>query len=189
MPVSTVWLIAGIAIAMVIVAFTRLVGSWWKFRGARLITCPENQRPAGVQVDAAHAALTSIGKSPELRLSTCSRWPERSGCGQQCLTQIEAQPEACLIRHILAKWYEGKVCACCSLPFGEISWAGAKPAVIRADKVYIEWNDVSAEELSETLATGFPVCFACYMANKLVCEHPDLAVDRAARPISRGARC
>ena len=184
MPVNGIWLIAVVTIALISVVIVRLAGSWWKFRGARVITCPENQRPAGVQVDAARAALTSLGKPPELRLSTCSRWPERAGCGQQCLTQIESQPEACLIRNILMKWYEGKVCASCRLPFGEISWAGAKPAVIRADKVYVEWNDVSAEQLSETLATGLPVCFACHMANKLVREHPDLAVPRSARPSS-----
>jgi hypothetical protein len=26
---------------------------------------------------------------PHLRLSECSRWPERQGCGQECLSQIE----------------------------------------------------------------------------------------------------
>ena len=184
MPMNMLWLMAVAAIAAVCVAIVRLTGSWWKFRGARVITCPENQRPAGVRVDAAHAALTSLGKPPELRLSTCSRWPERSGCGQQCLAQIESQPEACLIRNILVKWYEGKVCASCGRRFGEISWTGAKPAVIRADEIYVEWNEVSAEQLSETLATGLPVCFACHMANKLVREHPDLAVNRSARPSS-----
>ena len=184
MPVSTAWLILAGAAALVAIAAIRLARSWWKYRGDRVITCPENRRPAGVQVDAGHAAISSLGRPPELRLSDCSRWPERAGCGQMCLAQIEAQPEECLVRHILAAWYAGKTCACCRRPFGEISWAGAKPALVRADETYVEWSEVPPEQLSETLATGLPVCFACYMANELVREHPDLAVDRAARPIS-----
>ena len=179
MPIS---LIAWASLIVAGIVACHLVSVWFKLRGQRVVICPENQRQVVVSLNAAHAASTSFGGSPDLRLSECTRWPEKAGCGQQCLTQIESQPEACLIRNILVKWYEGKACACCKLPFGEISWAGAKPAGIRADKVYVEWNDVSAEELSETLATGSPVCFACHMANKLVREHPDLAVDRAARP-------
>jgi hypothetical protein len=182
MPVQNIWLVAAVTVALVGIVIVKLVRVGIKFRGDRVITCPENRRPAGVRVDALHAATSSLGRPPELRLSNCSRWPERAGCGQQCLAQIEAQPEDCLIRNILVKWYEGKVCACCHRPFGEISWIGAKPAVIRADKVAVEWNEVSTEDLSETLSTAKPVCFACYMATKLVREHPDLAVDRAARP-------
>ena len=62
---------------------------WLKYRGQRVITCPETKRPAGVVVDAAHAAATVFGKAPELRLSECSRWPERAGCGQECLSEIQ----------------------------------------------------------------------------------------------------
>jgi hypothetical protein len=101
MPVQTVVL----AIAAVLggIAVVRLAKAWWKYRGRRVVTCPENQRPAGVVVNACHAAVTALGKSPELRLSSCSRWPERAGCGQQCLSQIEASPGECLVRNILTK--------------------------------------------------------------------------------------
>jgi hypothetical protein len=170
-----------VAIASVLgaVAVWRLARAWWKYRGRRVITCPENQQAAGVVVDARHAAATALGKSPELRLSSCSRWPERAGCGQECLSQIEASPVECLVRNILTKWYEGKVCAWCGQPFGEIDWAGRKPALLGADGVSIEWSEVPPERLQETLATASPVCFACHMANKLLREHPELAVDRA----------
>ena len=177
MPVQTVVL----AIAAVLggMAVVRLAKAWWKYRGRRVVTCPENQRPAGVAVNACHAAVTALGKSPELRLSSCSRWPERAGCGQECLSQIEASPEGCLVRNILTKWYEGKVCAWCGQSFGEIDWAGRKPALLRADGVSVEWSEVPADQVYETLAAASPVCFACHMANTLVREHPELAVDRA----------
>src|SRR4051794_38323315 len=79
----------------------RLLLVWYRERGARAIVCPENRRPAGVQVDARHAALTGFAGAPKLRLSCCSRWPERAGCGQQCLSEIAASPEGCLVHNIL----------------------------------------------------------------------------------------
>jgi hypothetical protein len=171
--------VLAIAVVLGAVVGRRVADAWWKYRGQRVITCPENRRPAGVVVDARHAAATALGKSPELRLASCSRWPERAGCGQECLSQIEASPEGCLVRNILTKWYEGKVCAWCGLPFGEIDWAGRKPAMLGADGASVEWSEVPADTLHETLAAAYPVCFACHMANKLVREHPELAVDRA----------
>jgi hypothetical protein len=123
-------------------------------------------------------AATALAGSPQLRLSTCSRWPERAGCGQECLGQIEAAPEDCLVRNILVLWYTGKRCVYCGQPFGDISVAGAKPAVLCADKVSVEWSRIPADRLRETLAAASPICFACHMGNTLVREHPELVVDR-----------
>lgn len=158
--------------------FYRAVRLWWKYSGARVITCPENHRPAGISVDAAHAAARPFAGSPQLRLSSCSRWPERAGCGQQCLSQVEASPEDCLVRHILVQWYAGKRCVSCGQPFGEIALAGVKPAVLCADKVSVEWSEIPADRLPETLAAAAPICFACHMGNTLVRTHPELVVDR-----------
>ena len=107
----TLILVAG---AIILVAALVVLGSvFWKYSGDRVITCPENERPAGVKVDAGHASLSVLGGKADLRLKSCSRWPERQDCGQQCLRQIEASPEGCLVRHILTQWYEGKNCAVC----------------------------------------------------------------------------
>jgi len=64
-------------------------------------------------------------------------------------------------------------------PLGNIDWAGRKPALLGADGVSVEWSEVPADKLPETLAAASPVCFACHTANKLVREHPELALDRA----------
>jgi hypothetical protein len=184
MPVDRVWFGVLLAAALGILVCARIVRAWLKYRGKRLVTCPENRRPAGVSVDSGHAALTALVKEPKLRLSTCSRWPERAGCGEQCLSQIQAAPADCLVRNILAKWYAGKSCVSCGRPFGEIEWTGAQPGLIRADKVSVEWTEVAPEELDETLATALPVCFACHMASTLVRNHPELVVDRT-RPVER----
>ena len=96
------WLIV-LAIGFVSLILLRYVVNWLRFRGERVITCPENLRPAGVTVEAGRAV--TLGS---FRLADCSRWPERAGCGQQCLAQIAESPEACLVRNILAQWYGGR---------------------------------------------------------------------------------
>jgi hypothetical protein len=180
MPVQATWIFPSLAALAIGIVGGRWARAWLRFRGARLIACPENSRPAGVHVDERHAALTALRGRPALRLSACSRWPERQGCGQACLAQIESSPESCLVRNILADWYRGKVCSCCGMPFGEIRWAVQKPALFSADKKVLEWDQVPAERLPETLETALPVCFGCQMATVLVREHPELAIDRGA---------
>lgn len=174
------WLEILLGVAMAVLLIVRPSRVWLRYRGRRVITCPENRTPAGVTVNARHAAATGLGKAPELRLSSCSRWPERAGCGQECLAQVSASPEDCLVRNILAKWYAGKACASCGRPIGEIDWVGSKPALLGAGKVSMEWNQVPAEKLAEVLAAALPLCFACHMANTLVREHPELVVDRSS---------
>jgi hypothetical protein len=154
--------------------------AWRRFRGRRAIVCPENQSPAGVVVDARHAAARSLLGAPELRLASCSRWPEKAACGQPCLSQIAASPEDCLVRNIVSRWYQGKACVFCGRPFGAIDWTAAQPALLPANGVAVEWSQVPAEELSATMAASQPVCPACHLANKMVREHPDLVADRSA---------
>ena len=173
-----VMLLVSILALAAILVLLRLGSAWIKYRGKRVIQCPENQRPAGVVVDAAHAAWTGFGKAPELRLSQCSRWPEKAGCGQECLRQIEASPEDCLVRNIIAKWYRGKSCAACGQEIGEIDWAGSQPCLLTNSGITLEWKQVPADTLGETLSSAQAICFACHTARALVREHPELATDR-----------
>lgn len=65
---------------------------YFKFRGTRLVTCPETHKPAVVQVAARSMGMQAILGEPCLHLSECSRWPMRGDCGQDCLKQIEPRP-------------------------------------------------------------------------------------------------
>jgi hypothetical protein len=151
-------------------------GAWLKYRGARVVTCPESQAPAGVRVDATHAAATAF--HPELRLKECSRWPERRNCGQECLRQIEAAPDDCLVRNLFAQWYHGRQCVICKEPFGEIQWAEQKPGLLLAQDKLADWSELKTEDVPATLQTAKPVCFRCYVATRMAREHPDMVVDR-----------
>src|SRR5512142_2861678 len=60
------------------------------YRGTRLVACPETKRPAAVELDALRAAFSLFGDEPgRFRLANCSRWPEKAGCGQECLSEVE----------------------------------------------------------------------------------------------------
>ena len=91
---------AGVTLAIVLLAmvtiylgFRVIRGTrvYYKFRGTRVVTCPETHAPAMVQVAAGSMGRQAIFGEPRLRLGECSRWPTRVGCAQDCLTQIEAR--------------------------------------------------------------------------------------------------
>jgi len=65
---------------------------YFRFRGTRLVTCPETHKPAVVEVAAGSMGMQTILDEPCLRLSECSRWPQCQDCGQDCLRLIEARP-------------------------------------------------------------------------------------------------
>lgn len=162
-----------ILVALCGIVVWRLASVWRKYRGHRAMSCPEDRNPAGVTVDLLHVMATSLGR-PQLRLESCSRWPEKSGCGQGCLREIAASPETCLVRNILLAWYVGKVCCSCEMPIGEISMAGAKPGVLPANGSSVEWREIPAEKLQQTLLEARPICFACHAARKMLREHREL---------------
>jgi len=173
-----VLILVAILAAYSIFRFTR---SYFRLRGKRLITCPENHRPAAVALDASHAAREAIFGAPHLRLSECSRWPERQGCGQECLKQIEFAPEDCLVRTIVTKWYANRHCAVCSRPIHEVEWMGHKPALSDPKGKIVHWGAVPPEELPEVFSTHRPVCWDCAIAESLRREHPELVTERPWR--------
>src|SRR5262249_13412123 len=66
--VVSLWLTAFVVI--------QAVAAWRRWRGTRVITCPENRKPAAVDLDLGFAVSGAVLGRPELRLRDCSRWPE-----------------------------------------------------------------------------------------------------------------
>jgi hypothetical protein len=178
---AVLWILIAAALVIGLVVAVRTFGrSYVRFRGKRVITCPENEEFAAVEVDATHAATTALFGERELRLQTCTRWPEKQNCGQDCLAQIEAAPQDCLARTMLTQWYSGSTCAVCSKPIGEIDWYTHKPALMSPERQTLSWDEVAAERLPEVLATHFPVCWDCHVVESVVREHGDRIVVRPA---------
>jgi hypothetical protein len=170
-----------VALAALAVGGVVLVRAWLAWRGPRLITCPENERPAAVRVAAGAAAAGALTGHAGLRLSECSRWPEKQGCGQECLRQIEKGPGECLVRTLVARWYEGRACASCGKPIRDVAWADQRPGLLAPDGRASAWPDVAPETLPEIFATHAPLCWDCLVVQKVVLEHPDEITVRPPR--------
>ena len=172
-----------IALIVLLVALYLVVpqvaGAYVKYRGKRVVTCPETRKAVAIEVDARHAGITAAVGYPDLRLKSCTRWPEREDCGQECLLQVELSPQDCLVRNILTSWYAGKHCISCGRKFGEIHLLDHKPALLGPEGKTVEWSDVAPEKVPEVLATHFPVCWDCHITESFCREHPEMIVDRS----------
>ena len=154
-----------------------------EFRGEMLVTCPETQKPAAVKVATWRAAMPAIVGQRHMELNRCSRWPERHDCGQDCLCQIEADPESHRVWSIASRWYEGKRCVYCGKPIERLSHLDRRPALLDAEKKSVEWDRIPAEKLPDALGGCLPVCWNCHTIETLIREHPDRVF---FRPWERG---
>ncbi len=177
-------IIAVIVLAVGLFVFRAFPGvrAYFHFRGKRLVTCPETHKPAAVNVAAGEAGLGAFFNEPTLRLNQCSRWPERQNCGQDCLQQIEADSENCMVWNIVSKWYEGKSCVFCHKPIGPLHHVDHAPALLGPDFRTTEWKNISPEELPEIFSTYQPVCWNCHVAETFRRLHPELVVERPSKP-------
>jgi hypothetical protein len=160
--------------------FRWLVRSFSKYRGSRIVTCPETGRPAVVEVDALHASLTSTVR-PDIRLKECSRWPIKQQCGQECLTALDVAPDRYLVSGVLMRWYRGKECVYCGQPFSELHWTDHQPALQNPAGKLVTWKEVLLDDLRNVLETHLPVCWNCYITQTFRLDHPDLVVFRPWR--------
>jgi len=167
-----------VAAVVVVLGLGRFLRAFFHQRGQRLVACPETQQPAAVRVNAVRAALSSLRGRPQLRLDACSRWPEREGCGQECLAEIAAAPEGCMVRGMLVRWYEGKRCALCGSDVDAAHWYAHEPALLDANGQTLEWRQIPALDLEGVLETHRPVCWNCHIIESVIREHPDRVVFR-----------
>lgn len=182
------WVLLGtIAVGGVYVLY-RLYGSartYLKFRGKRLVTCPETHLTAAVELDAKQAAREAFSQKPRMQLSECTRWPERKDCGQECLAEIAMSPSDCLVRNVVIDWFEEKNCAYCGKSIAEVRewWVDHKPALMTPEKRIVVWNEFAAEQLPELFQKCEPVCWSCAATETFRKDHPDLVSDRAPTPL------
>jgi len=183
---AAIYLFTGLVmLSIAAVAFGAAVAirAYLRYRGKMLFTCPETGKAVVVKVAAGEAARSSLIGRQSLKLANCSRWPERQDCGQECVGQLGADPENCLVWTKVADWYRGRECAYCHKTFGELHWHDRRPALIGPDLKTVQWSEVSPEKLPEIFETHLPVCWSCHIAQTFRREHPERVVDR---PGNRG---
>jgi hypothetical protein len=124
----------------------------FRYRGKQLVTCPKTHKPEAVDGNRGEAALGAFLSEPTLRLKECSRWPERQNCGQDCLQQIEADPENCLLWNIVSQWCEGKTCMLCHKPFPKLHRLDHAPALFAPDHKTLEWKEFLPSSFPKSLS-------------------------------------
>jgi hypothetical protein len=178
------YLLIGLAAIAGIVLFQRLLVAfrqYWRLWGKMVIQCPETRRTEAVEVDCGRAALTGMAGESVVQLKSCSRWPERHDCDQDCLAQLERDPQSHRVWNMAIEWYAGKKCLYCGKPIDDLNHFDHPPALRQAGGKTIEWDEIEPEKLPAMLESCQPVCWNCHIAESFRHEHPELVVERPGR--------
>jgi hypothetical protein len=173
------YVFAAVVLVAMTVVFIRL---YVRYRGKRLVTCPETHLPVSTEINAALAAGTWLATQPRFVVTACSRWPERAGCDQACAPQIEAAPEETLVRNIVARWYGERTCVYCARSIREIGGL-VVPALLAPGGELREWNDIAPEDLPRILEQSVAVCATCELVEDFRRRFPDRVIDRPGTPL------
>ncbi len=171
--------LAMLALLFPVLAAAAVAALTW--RRVRVVRCPETRHTAAVRLSSSQAALFGTG-ADALRLSDCSRWPERESCGQECLAQLEHAPADCLVSHVLRRHYEGKRCVRCGRDVGHVDLGAHRPALLMPDGTTREWREIEPDCLLEMLEIGQPICWDCHIVQWLYREHGELVTERPELP-------
>ncbi len=80
-----------ITIAMVValgglyVLLPLVVHTFQRYRNKRVMTCPETEGLAEVDIDSRRAAFSSAFGRPLLKIKNCTLWPKKKGCDEDCI--------------------------------------------------------------------------------------------------------
>jgi len=80
-----------IALGILYVLLPGAVHTYRLLRRKKVLQCPETKGLAEVDIDAGHAAISSVLGSPELRVKNCTLWPKMKSCDEGCLGQREGR--------------------------------------------------------------------------------------------------
>jgi hypothetical protein len=75
-------------LALLVPVVWALLPVWRRARGSRPVVCPANGGEALVGLDRWYAVRGRALGGREVRIRSCSKWPDRSSCGRECAGQI-----------------------------------------------------------------------------------------------------
>jgi len=139
--------------------------SYFRNRGRRTVICPDNREPVTVELDNKFAFSTALRGEEHDRLQSCSRWPEKGDCGQECLAQVNPSPEN--LERLLQKWYQGKSCAICERPLTPADWRRSRLALLNENQKLFELRHMHFDELPSALDHMAPLCWNCHQEERV----------------------
>jgi hypothetical protein len=138
--------------------------AYFRNRGRRKVVCPDNHEPVTVEVDSKFALATALKGEEHERLQSCSRWPEKGDCGQECLAQVNPSPEN--LERLLQKWYHGKTCAICERPLTPADWRRSRLALLNEKQKLFELRHMHLDQVPSALDQMVPLCWNCHQEER-----------------------
>jgi hypothetical protein len=138
--------------------------NYYQNRGRQSALCPDSGQPADIEVDHEYAFWTALRGQEHSKLKSCSRWPEKADCGQECQVQINPSPEN--VDRLLSKWYEGKSCAICQRGLSASDWRRSRLALLNEQHKLFELRHMHLDELQATLQHMRPLCWNCHQEER-----------------------
>ncbi len=139
--------------------------SYFQNRGRQSAICPETGEPAEIEVDRKFSFWTALRGQEHSRLQSCTRWPEKGDCGQECLAQVDPSPEN--VERLMLGWYKGKVCAICTRAITPSDWRRSRLAWLDSQHKLIELRQVNLRQLQSALAEMRPLCWPCHQEERV----------------------
>jgi hypothetical protein len=138
--------------------------SYFRNRGRRTVICPENHESVTVELDNKYAFSTALRGEEHDRLHSCTRWPEKGDCGQECLLQVNPSPEN--LERLLQKWYQDKSCAICSRRLTPADWRRSRLALLNEKHKLFELRHMHLDEVPSALDRMKPLCWNCHQEER-----------------------
>jgi len=166
--------IALLALAVLLVYLIIAVRTWVDVHGAHVVICPATQSPAAIDVDVGHAVASRLWEKADLRVASCSRWPEGQDCDRPCVRQIEIAPSETHPRTIAARFFGTQRCAICTRPIEPLSAFTLQPGFMNpATRRVDSWDDIAPQELPRAVADWRPLCSTCTLSESSRQKFPD----------------
>jgi hypothetical protein len=138
--------------------------SYFRNRGRKSVVCPDNRETVTVELDSKYALSTALRGQEHERLQSCSRWPEKGDCGQECLAQVDPTPEN--LERLLQKWYQGKACAICERALTPADWRRSRLALLNEKEKLFELRHMHLDEIPSALDKMAPLCWNCHQEER-----------------------
>jgi hypothetical protein len=151
-------LVTGLPVALSLQAY-------FQNRGRRAAICPENREPVDIEVDSKYSFWTAYRGQEHTRLQSCSRWPDKGDCGQECLEQVAPSPENA--ERLMLGWYQGKACAICTRAISPSDWRRGRLAWLDAEHKLVELRQVDLKQLQFALEAMRPLCWTCHQEERV----------------------
>jgi hypothetical protein len=148
-----------------------------RYRGKRIVECPETREPVCTEIASVHAVTAKLIGNGDVVITSCTRWPERADCDQACSPAIAAAPRETLVTDIVTRWYAHHACVLCGKHIDDIG--GAIVPALRPDDGDIRpWSEVAPERLPALMSSAAAVCASCALAEEFRHAHPELVIER-----------